>query len=83
MYLPAHFAHLFLTNRGLTPKDTYLTFHQAVLHDIANVDEVQPILDWFHLTLHATQQDNAGPPVTSHEIPHVPPSTFCSFISYE
>jgi hypothetical protein len=50
MYLPAHFAHLFLTNRGLTPKDTYLTFHQAVLHD-------SPLLITFgsRIMLHSSQ----------------------------
>jgi hypothetical protein len=68
MYLPARFAHLFLTNRGLTPKDAYLTFHQAALQENANMDEVQPILDWLRLTLHATQQNNGGPPVTSLNI---------------
>ena len=65
MYLPARFAYLFLGNRGRTPKDAYLTFHQVVEHEGGRIEDVQPILDWLKLTLHATREDNAGPPVTS------------------
>ena len=65
MYLPAHFAHLFLNNKGMPPKDAYLTFLQAAQQENGQQDDIQPILDWLRLTLHATQQNNLGPPVTA------------------
>jgi len=46
MYLPARFAYLFLGNRGMAPKDAYLTFHQVVEHEGGRIEDIQPILDW-------------------------------------
>jgi hypothetical protein len=34
-------------------------------HEGGRIEDIQPILDWLKLTLHATRDDNAGPPVTS------------------
>jgi hypothetical protein len=65
MYLPARFAHLFLNTRGLPIKEAYLTFRQAVQKENGPLEDVQSLLDWFQLTLHATQDYNSGPPVTS------------------
>jgi len=70
MYSPSRFALLLLNNnRGLTPKAAYASLLQAIASEqqgnLGNADDIQPILDWLRLTLHATGNDNAGPPVTS------------------
>jgi hypothetical protein len=36
-----------------------------MLQEQCQVNEVQPILDWLRLSLHATLDDNSGPPVTN------------------
>jgi hypothetical protein len=70
MYLPSRSAPLLLNNnRGWSPKAAYASLFQAFALEqqgnVGNADDVQPILDWLRLTLHATGNDNAGPPVTS------------------
>jgi hypothetical protein len=47
----------------MPPKDAYLTFLQAAQQENGHQDDIQPILDWLRLTLHATQQNNLAPPV--------------------
>lgn len=68
IYLPARFTPLFLSNRGVSPKDAYLTFTQAIQQEQAALGEVQPVLDWLKLSLYKTLDDNSGPPVTSLQI---------------
>jgi hypothetical protein len=65
MYLPSRFAPVLLSSRGFTPKAAYGALMQAFAADQAAAIDLQPLLDWLRLTLHATGNDNAGPPVTS------------------
>jgi hypothetical protein len=65
MYLPARFVPLFMSSRGIAPKDAYLTFQQAIQQEQVPLGEVQPVLDWLKLSLYKTLNDNSGPPVTS------------------
>jgi hypothetical protein len=65
MYLPSRFVHLLLSNRGYTPKETYLTLQQAFFQDMCQPDDVQPIMDWLRLSLYRTEEGDAGPPVTN------------------
>jgi hypothetical protein len=64
MYLPAKYVSLLLDNKGYTPKQPFRILSEAfvldnVLHDMA------PLMNWLCVTLHATNNNNSGPPATS------------------
>lgn len=64
MYLPSKYVPLLLDNKGYHPKQAFNLLTQAFLDD--NVfDTMEPIVTWLRISLHATNNNNTGPPATS------------------
>lgn len=64
MYLPSKYVPLLLNNKGYTPKQAYEILLQAFTDDNV-LHDVDPILAWLRISLHATNNNNTGPPATS------------------
>ncbi len=67
MYLPSRYIPLLLNNKGCTPKQAFKLLWQ-VFQDENVLAEVEPIVTWLRISLHATQANNHGPPTTSISI---------------
>ncbi len=64
MYLPAKYAPLLLDNKGYTPKQAFQLLLQAFQDDEV-VPDMEPLLNWLRLSLHANLVTNRGPPSTN------------------
>jgi hypothetical protein len=62
-YLPPRFASLVVDNKGYTVKQIWTVLTQC-FQDENCVDQMSPIDQWLRLTLHATGQNDTGPPAT-------------------
>lgn len=60
MYLTAKYAALLLDNKGYTPKQAFQLLLQAFQDDQV-IQDMEPILNWLHISLHATLATNRGP----------------------
>jgi hypothetical protein len=63
MYLPTRFTSLLLDNKGCSPKEAWNLLVMR-FQDENGMDDVIPILNWLCLLLHATGQNDTGPPCT-------------------
>lgn len=59
MYLPSKYAPLLLDNNGYAVEDTWTILSMAFKDDNFT-DRATPILNWLHVTLHATQNNHRG-----------------------
>jgi hypothetical protein len=66
-YLPTRYASLVLDNKGYTPKQLWTLLAQR-LQDDNVLNQMGPLVTWLRLTLHATGQNDTGPPVTSIDL---------------
>jgi hypothetical protein len=64
MYLPPKYAPLMLDNKGVTIKQAWERLISAFEADNI-LQQMRPILDWLRLSMHATQANNRGLPVTA------------------
>jgi hypothetical protein len=62
-YLPTRFANLILDNKGYTPKQV-LYIHIQQFQAEGCMEAMTPLLIWLHITLHATGQNDTGPPAS-------------------
>jgi len=64
MYLPTKYAHLLLDNKGYTPHEAWNRLVPAFQNDDL-LQAAAPIIMWLRATLHSTQNNNHGPPITA------------------
>jgi len=64
MYLPPKYAHLMLDNKGCSPKEAWNRLIPAFQADDF-LDAAAPIVNWIRASLHATQANHRGPPITA------------------
>jgi hypothetical protein len=62
-YLPPRFASLVVDNKGYTAKQIWTVLTQR-FQDENCVDQMSPLIQWLRLTLHASGQNDTGPPAT-------------------
>ncbi len=60
-YFPTRFANLLLNNKGYTPKQAWDILIQQFQAE-GCMEVMQPLLNWLRITLHATGQNDTGPP---------------------
>jgi hypothetical protein len=61
MYLPAKYVPLLLDNKGYTPKQACQILTEAFTIDNV-MESMEPLLHWLRISLHATNNNNTGPP---------------------
>lgn len=64
MYLPAKYVPLLLDNKGYHPKQAFTILSQAFAEDNV-LPDMEPVITWLRISLHATNNNNTGPPATS------------------
>jgi hypothetical protein len=64
MYLPTKYAPLLLDNKGYTLQEAWNVLIPA-FQAANSLDTAAPILAWLRASLHATNANNRGPPVTT------------------
>jgi len=64
MYLPPKYAHLLIDNKGYTPHEAWNRLLPAFQNDIF-LQTAAPIIMWLRASLHSTQNNDHGPPVTA------------------
>jgi hypothetical protein len=64
MYLPPKYAHLMLDNKGCSPKEAWNRLIPTFQADDF-LDAAAPIVNWIRASLHATQANHRGPPITA------------------
>jgi hypothetical protein len=64
MYLPTKYAPLLLSNKGYTIKEA-LNILVSSFQATNFLNQAAPILNWLRMTLHASNANNRGPPVTA------------------
>lgn len=66
-YLPTRFASMILDNKGYSAKRIWTILVQRFQDDDC-LDQMAPLIQWLRLSLHATGQNDTGPPVTNLDI---------------
>ena len=62
--IPLRYASLLLSPKGYTPREAYVLLSEALA--LENVPEISnPIINWLRVALHATHQNNQGPPANA------------------
>jgi hypothetical protein len=64
MYLPSRYVPLLLANKGYTPKQAFDILLQ-VFQDDNVIQEMELIIMWLRISLHASLATNCGPPTTT------------------
>jgi hypothetical protein len=64
MYLPPKYTHLFIDNKGYTPHEAWNRLLPAFQND-EFLQTAAPIIMWLRATLHSTQNNDHGPPITA------------------
>jgi hypothetical protein len=62
-YLPTRFAPLLLNNKGYIPKRVWDILVQRFQEE-GCMEQMTPLLNWIRISLHATGQNDTGPPAT-------------------
>ena len=56
---------MLLSPKGYSPREAYGILSEAFLAETLDAEVATPILTWLRLSMHATRQNNAGPPVVA------------------